>query len=139
MVVKMELLINSDLLKKCGSGASEYWFSYKDYTVKNIRDLDTGAKPDDMGQTTYFVSIGLIPFVTISHEEIIRAFINERGSEKLQSILDKIHGEEFIETFWKYFNAYPELQEGANEFVSSYVCKKVADWCNENSISYRFE
>ncbi|MDE6722711.1 MAG: hypothetical protein K2J55_00765 [Eubacterium sp.] len=135
----MELLINSDLLNKCGSGSSEFWFSYRDYTVKNIRDLDTGAKPDDMGQTTYFVSIGLIPFVTISHEEIIRDFIIEKGNEKLQSILDKIHGEEFIETFWKYFNAYPELQEGIDEFASRYTHKKVADWCDENNISYRFE
>ncbi|MDE5605588.1 MAG: hypothetical protein K2I73_08405 [Eubacterium sp.] len=135
----MELLINSDLLSKCGSGSSEYWFSYKDYTVKNIQDLDTGAKPDDMGQTTYFVSIGLIPFVTIGHEEIIRAFINERGSGKLQSILDKMDGEELIETFWKYVNAYSELQEGVNEFVSQYTHKKVTEWCNENSINYRFE
>ena len=135
----MELLINSDLLNKCGSGASEYWFSYKDYTVKNIRDLDTGAKPDDMGQTTYFVSIGLIPFVTISHEEIIRGFITEKGNEKLQSKLDKMHGEEFIETFWKYFNAYPELQEGIDEFASQYTNKKVADWCDENNINYKFE
>ncbi|MDE6110981.1 MAG: hypothetical protein K2F65_03580 [Eubacterium sp.] len=135
----MELLINSDLLNKCGSGASEYWFSYRDYTVKNIRDLDTGAKPNDMGQTTYFVSIGLIPFVSISHEEIIRSLINEKGSEKLQSILDKMHGEEFIETFWKYFNAYPELQEGIDEFASQYTHKKVADWCDENNINYRFE
>ena len=139
MVVKMELLINSDLLNKCGSGSSEYWFSYRDYTVKNIRDLDTGSKPDDMGQTTYFVSIGLIPFVTISHEEIIRDFIIEKCNEKLQSILDKIHGEEFIETFWKYFNAYPELQEGIDEFASQYTHKKVADWCEENNINYRFE
>ena len=135
----MELLINSDLLSKCGGGSSEYWFSYKDYTVKNIQDLDTGAKPNDMGQTTYFVSIGLIPFVTIGHEEIIRAFINERGSDKLQSILDKMDGEELIETFWKYVNAYSELQEGVNEFVSQYTHKKVAEWCNENSINYRFE
>ena len=135
----MELLINSDLLNKCGSGASEYWFSYKDYTVKNIRDLDTGAKPDDMGQTTYFVSIGLIPFVTISHEEIIRAFINEKGSDKLRSILDKMYGEEFIETFWKYFNAYPELQDGIDDFANRYSHKKVADWCDENNINFKFE
>ena len=135
----MELLINSDLLNKCGSGSSEYWFSYRDYTVKNIRDLDTGAKPDDMGQTTYFVSIGLIPFVAISHEEIIRAFINEKGNDKLKSILDKIHGEEFIETFWKYFNAYPELQDGIDEFANQYSHKKVAAWCDENNINFKFE
>ncbi len=104
----MELLINSDLLNKCGSGSSEYWFSYRDYTVKNIRDLDTGEKPEDMGQTTYFVSIGLIPFITISNEEIIRGFINEKGSEKLKSILDKIQGEEFA-PYPQAFLPYPNL------------------------------
>lgn len=135
----MELLINSDLLNKCGSGSSEYWFSYNDYTVKNIRDLDTGAKPDDMGQTTYFVSIGLIPFITISNEEIIRGFVNARGSKKLKLILDKIQGEEFIDTFWKYFNAYPELKDGIDEFSSEYTHKKIEKWCIENHINYKFE
>lgn len=135
----MELLINSDLLNKCGSGSSEYWFSYKDYSVRNIRDLDTGAKPEDMGQTTYFVSIGLIPFISISNEEIIRGFINQKGSDKLKSILDKIHGEEFIDTFWKYFNAYPELKEGIDEFSNEYTHHKIASWCDENNINYRFE
>ena len=135
----MELLINSDLLNKCGSGSSEYWFSYRDYTVKNIRDLDTGEKPEDMGQTTYFVSIGLIPFITISNEEIIRGFINEKGSEKLKSILDKIQGEEFIDTFWKYFNAYTELKDGIDEFSTEYTQNKIASWCNENNINYRFK
>ncbi len=112
----MELLINSDLLNKCGSGSSEYWFSYRD-----------------------FVSIGLIPFITISNEEIIRGFINEKGSEKLKSILDKIQGEEFIDTFWKYFNAYPELKDGIDEFSTEYTHNKIASWCNENNINYRFE
>ena len=58
-------------------------FLYRDYTVKNIVDLDTGEKPEDMGQTTYFVSIGLIPFITISNEEIIRGFINEKEAKSL--------------------------------------------------------
>ena len=92
----MELIINSELFNKCGCGSSEYWFSYKDYTVKNIRDLDTDAKPEDMGQTTYFVSIGLIPFLTISNEEIIRSFVRQKGNNKLDAIFEKIRGEEFI-------------------------------------------
>lgn len=135
----MELIINSDLINKCGSGSSEFWFSYKDYTVKNIRDLDTDAKPKDMGQTTYFVSIGLIPFVTISNEEIMRSFIKEKCHDKIKSVLDKIDGEEFVDTFWKYFNAYPELKDGADVFANRYMHNRIAQWCEENNISYRFE
>ncbi len=134
----MELIIDSEILNKCGSGSSEYWFSYKDYTVKNIRDLDTGVKPNDMGQTTYFVSIGLIPFITISNEEIIRGFVNEKGNAKIKSVLDKISGEEFVDTFWKYFNAYPEFKEGIDDFASRYTNHKIAAWCSENNIKYRF-
>ncbi len=135
----MVLIIDSGLLNKCGCGSSEYWFSYIDYSVKNIRDLDTGNKPDDMGQTAYFVSIGLIPFITISNEEIIRAFLRERANKKLKAILENINGDKFIEAFWKYFNAYPELHDGLNEFSSEYSKKRVAAWCEENNISYRIE
>ena len=129
----------SELFNKCGCGSSEYWFSYKDYTVKNIRDLDTDAKPEDMGQTTYFVSIGLIPFLTISNEEIIRSFVRQKGNNKLDAIFEKMRGEEFIDTFWKYFNAYPELKDGLEEFANTYTHSKIAEWCNENNINYRFE
>ena len=134
----MKLIIDSELLNKCGSGSSEFWFSYKDYTVKNIRDLDTDAKPADMGQTTYFVSIGLIPFITISNEEIMRSFIADKGNAKIKSVLDKVQGEEFVDTFWKYFYAYPELKEGIDEFSNVYTHNKIADWCIENNIDYSF-
>lgn len=134
----MELIIDSELLNKCGSGSSEFWFSYKDYTVKNISVLDTDAKPADMGQTTYFVSIGLIPFITISNEEIMRSYINENGNAKIKSVLDKIQGEEFVDTFWKYFYAYPEIKDGFDAFADKYIHKKIAAWCEENNINYRF-
>lgn len=36
----MTLIIDDELLQKCGGGSSEYWFSYADYTIKNISELD---------------------------------------------------------------------------------------------------
>ncbi len=134
----MELIINSELLKKCGGGSSEYWFSYNNYSVINIRDLDTGNKPDDIGLTAYYVSIGLIPFITISNEEIIRAFVRKKASAKLKSIFDRISSDKFIEYFWKYYNAYPELESGLDEFASEYSRNKVAEWCEGNNVNYRF-
>ena len=132
----MTLLIDDELLQKCGGGASEYWFSYGDYTIKNISELDEMDKPDDVGQTAYFVSLGLIPFVSVSNEEVMRAFVKQRGSAKLNGILQKVHSDDFIETFWKYFNAYPELKEGLVEFGDQFIVHKLIEWCKENNINY---
>lgn len=135
----MKLIINSETINKCGGGSSEYWFSYNDYSIKNIRELNIGDKPDDIGQTAYFVSIGIIPFITISHEEIIRALIKAKGSTKLNSIFDKIEDENLIESFWKYYNAYPELKLDSTEFADKYIKKKIALWCDENNVNYAVE
>ncbi len=135
----MKLIINSDTRNKCGHGSSEYWFSYRDYSIKNISELSTDDKPEDMGQTTYFVSIGLIPFVTVSNEEIMRAAVEERGSAKLKSIFEKIDSDNFVETFWKYYNVYPELTSGTDEFITDYINKKIVEWCEENKIDYALE
>ncbi len=132
----MNLVINDELLKKCGGGSDEYWFSYNDYSVKNIREFDTENKPDDIGQTAYFVSLGIIPFVSVSNEEIMRSFIKEKGSAKLNIIIDDVKSEDFIETFWKYFNAYQELEDGLDDFAKAYTVNKVKLWCEENNISY---
>ncbi len=132
----MNLVINDELLRKCGGGSDEYWFSYRDYSVKNINEFDTDDKPDDVGQTTYFVSLGIIPFVSVSNEEIMRDFIRERGSAKLKNIINDVKSEDFIEIFWKYFNAYPELEEGLDDFARAYTVNKVKLWCDENNVEY---
>lgn len=135
----MVLVINNELLSKCGGGSDEYWFSYKDYSVKNINQFNTDDKPDDVGQTEYFVSIGIIPFVSISNEEIMRGFVKEKGSKKLNTILDDVKSEDFIETFWKYFNAYPELKDGLDDFARDYIINKVQHWCNENKVNFTLD
>ena len=132
----MKLIIDDELLQKCGSGSSEYWFSYTDYTVKNLSEIMSLDKPDDIGQTAYFVSLGLIPFLSVGNEEVMRAFVQYKGSQKLNTVLQRVHSDEFIETFWKYFNAYPELKEGLNEFADKFITQKVCEWCNENNVDY---
>ena len=132
----MELVIDDELLQKCGGGSSEYWFCYGDYTIKNISEIDDMEKPDDVGQTAYYVSLGLIPFLSVSNEEIMRAFVKQRGSGKLNGILQKVHSDNFIDTFWKYFNVYPELKEGLNEFAQDFMLNRLRGWCEENNIKY---
>ena len=92
----MKLVIDKDLVQKCGGGSSEYWFSYNDCTVKNISEIQDLDRPDDIGQTAYFVSLGLIPFISISNEEIMRAFVRFKGSKKLNDILQKVNSDNFI-------------------------------------------
>lgn len=135
----MKLIINSETRNKCGGGSSEYWFSYNDYSVKNIRQLEIGEKPDDVSQTAYFVSIGIIPFASVSNQEVMRALIKAKGSAKLSAAFDKVDEDNFIEIFWKYYNAYPELKENASEFVDEYINNKIISWCNENNVDYVLE
>lgn len=132
----MKLIINEETRNKCGGGSSEYWFSYNDYIIRNISELNIDDKPDDVGQTAYFVSIGIIPYVSVSNEEIMRALIKARGSVKLNAVFDNIDEDKFIETFWKYYNAYPELKVDVTEFADEYVNKKIISWCEENNVDY---
>ena len=134
----MKLVINSELKNKCGHGSSEYWFSNKDYSVKSISNI-AATFNDDKEKDEYFRSIGYIPFLTISNEEIMRSFVNAKCSIKLNNELHKLKGEEFIEAFWKCYNAYPEFKEGFEEYQNEYVTVRIARWCNDNDIDYVFE
>lgn len=118
---------------------SEYWFSYKDYAVRNIRNLPTADKPDDMEQTEYFVSIGIIPFASVSNEEIMRAFIAKKNNKKLNSVFDKLDGDAFVDSFWKYYNAFYEFRDGFEDFQNQYINTRISHWCEENGIDYSFE
>ena len=134
----MKLIINSDLKNKCGHGASEYWFSFKTYTVESISDMAIGVD-DDNEKKEYYESLGYIPFLSISNEEIMRSFVNAKCSPKITNELHQLKGEEFIEAFWKYYNAYPEFKDGFEQFQSEYATVRIARWCDEYNIDYYFE
>ncbi len=133
----MKFVINSSVIKECGNGTDEYLFSYKDYTIKSISSIIIDEKTHGMAKAEYFSSMGLIPFVDISNEEILRSFIDEQGSTKLKDILNKVDSKDFVDTFWKYFNAYPELQKNTLiKFSDRYILNKIVAWCNDNNIEY---
>lgn len=134
----MKLIINSELKNKCGHGSSEYWFSFKTYTVESISDIAASVDGEEEKEE-YYRSIGLIPFLSISNEEIMRSFVNAKCSAKITNELHQIKGEEFIEAFWKYYNAYPEFKEGFEKFQNEYATVRIARWCNDNDIDYIFE
>jgi len=82
---------------------------------------------------------GFIPFLTISNEEVIRAYIKFLDNKKVSAVLEKLSGNEYIDTFWKYFNAYSSISEGFDEFENKFVLEKAEEWCKSNSIEYSVE
>ena len=90
----------------------------------------------ECADTEDLMANGFIPFLTISNEDVIRAYIKFLDNKKVSAVLEKLSGNEYIDTFWKYFNAYSSISEGFDEFENKFVIDKVKDWCEANSIEY---
>ena len=104
----MKLLLDEMTLRFVWGSSGEYWYSRIDSQIHSSAELECADTEDLMAN-------GFIPFLTISNEEVIRAY---------------------IDTFWKYFNAYSSISEGFDEFENKFVIDKVKDWCEANSIEY---
>lgn len=130
----MKLLLDEKLLRCVWGGAGEYWFSRVDYRVHSVKDLDC---PND--DTDELLQAGFIPFLSVSNEEVIRAYVKHLNNKKVSAVLDKLSGEEYINTFWKYFNAYSDISNGFDAFENEFVLEKTEQWCSANAIEYTAE
>lgn len=128
----MYLVLTKENLRFAWGSSTEYWFSRTDYSIYKYSELPT----DDC---TKLVSLGFIPFLTISNEEVIRAYIKSLNNPKLSAKFDSLSSYDCVEIFWKYFNAYKDVSSGFDDFESKYVLNKVVGWCDENSVNYRIE
>ena len=128
----MQLLLDEKTLRCVWGSTGEFWFSRTDYTVHSSSDLNEEDSAD-------LVENGFIPFLTISNEEIIRAYIKFLDNKKVSAVFDKLPAQEITDTFWKYYNAYSDISEGFGDFEKKYVLEKVISWCDENNIEYRAE
>ena len=125
----MKLLLNEKTLRDVWGGSGEYWYSRVDSQIHSSAELECEDTEDLMTN-------GFIPFLTISNEEVIRAYIKFLDNKKVSAVLDKLSGNEYIDTFWKYFNAYSSISEGFDEFEEKFVLEKVEQWCSQNAIEY---
>ena len=125
----MKLLLDEMTLRFVWGSSGEYWYSRIDSQIHSSAELECADTEDLMDN-------GFIPFLTISNEEVIRAYIKFLDNKKVSAVLDKLSGNEYIDTFWKYFNAYSSISEGFDEFENKFVLDKVKDWCEANSIEY---
>lgn len=125
----MKLLLDEMTLRFVWGSSGEYWYSRIDSQIHSSAELECADTEDLMAN-------GFIPFLTISNEEVIRAYIKFLDNKKVSAVLEKLSGNEYIDTFWKYFNAYSSISEGFYEFENKFVIDKVKDWCEANSIEY---
>lgn len=128
--------INKDALRKAWSVEEYYWFSLNDYKIKDVATLTQIDIPENTSRTAYLVSLGYIPFVSVSNIEVMRAFLQTITNTKLKDALLNVSDEEFVENFWKYHDKYSEIQNGYNEFEEHYVIEKTKRWCEENAVKY---
>ena len=125
----MKLLLDEMTLRFVWGSSGEYWYSRIDSQIHSSAELECADTEDLMAN-------GFIPFLTISNEEVIRAYIKFLDNKIVSAGLEKLSGNEYIDTFWKYFNAYSSISEGFDEFENKFVIDKVKDWCEANSIEY---
>ena len=126
----MQLVLTPENLRYAWGSTTEYWFSRTDYSIYKNSDLPCGDH-------SKLFELGFIPFLTISNEEVIRAYINSLNNPKVSAKFEGLSTYDCVEVFWKYFNAYKDISEGFDSFENEYVMKKVTDWCNENGVQYK--
>lgn len=128
--------LDEENLRKAWGGSCEYWFSTKDYSVRDVVELIDYDAVEETSKASYLISLGYIPYFAVSDEEVMYAFVQTLDNEKLKAIFDKTGADDYKEMFWKYYNIYPELSDNFNDFEKSYLLNKAIKWCQGNNINY---
>ncbi len=129
-------ILDKDALTKGWGSTEQYWFSLNSYRIVDYKDLSALEIPQGISQSSYFVSLGYIPYFYVSNQEVIRVFIETVEDKKLREALSKIADDNYIDSFWKYVNIYPELGDAYSKFEDKYILEKAIEWCNEHGIKY---
>ena len=130
-------ILDENSLKKGWGDEEQYWFSLDSYEIINHYEFAEHDRPEDMDEHEFMRSMGYIPYFRVSRIELAKAYIEAVASDKLKAKLDAVENDgDYIESFWKYFNAYPHLSEGYEEFQNNYLIKKAINWCDKNDIEF---
>lgn len=129
-------ILDKDALRKGWGATEQYWFSMHSYRIVDYKDLAELEIPEGVSQSSYYVSLGYIPYFHASNEEVIRSFIKTISDKKLREALSKIDESNYVESFWKYVNVYPILAMQYSAYEDEYILNKAVSWCEENGIKY---
>jgi len=129
-------IIDEEALKKGWGDEGEYWFSLSNYTVSEHRLFAHYNRPEEMTEETFMLSLGYIPYFRVRRIDLAKAYIAIIPNNKLRAALAKVKDTDYIETFWKYFNAYPAVFDAYEDFQNTYLLEKAKQWCEAHEISY---
>ena len=85
----MKLLLDEKTLRFVWGGSGEYWYSRVDSQVHSSVELECDDTEDLMTN-------GFIPFLTISNEEVIRAYIKFLDNKKVSAVLTNVKINSFL-------------------------------------------
>ena len=134
--VKNTFVIDNEALKKGWGAEGQYWFSFFEYTIMEDIDLAQIIVPDDLDRDVFFDSHEIIPYFNVKRHELEKEFILSLNNKKLSEKFEKLHDKDIVEYFWKYYNVYPELFKGLEEFQNKFILEKAERWCKEHNIDY---
>ena len=136
----MNILELDELALRRGWGSlGEFWFSVKDFTIKEGSQLADYDCSQDMSRSEYLVSLGYIPYFSITSEEVIRAFVPTIENKKLKDKIENYNGSDYVDNFWKYFHIYAEISKNYITFEQKYIVNKAEEWCRQNGIDYELK
>lgn len=128
--------IDEETLQKGWGDEGQYWFSLNDYTVKEHSVFAHYDRPHEMTEEAFMLTLGYIPYFRVKRLELAKAYVETISNQKLKGALSQIENESYIEVFWKYYNAYPEVFAGYEAFQNDYLKNKALQWCADNGIAY---
>lgn len=129
-------ILDKENLQKGWGAEGQYYFSVRSFVVRDITHTADIERPEDMTESEFLQSIGYIPYFRVKRIELAKAYIEAVGSNKLKDKLAQVSDEDYVETFWKYFNAYKHLSDGFEEFQNNYLLKQAINWCDDHNIKF---
>lgn len=134
-----DFIIDEYTVKAVWKNRGQYWLSTKTGKLINSDDFTDLNIPDNITYSQFLVNMGYIPYVSVSENEVIHAYILTLKNKKLAQALSGIDDDSICESFWKYLNAYEEISKSYGSFEKEYVVQKIVAWCVENGLKYEIK
>lgn len=130
------LQITPDILKKVWDSSGEHMYCLNSGKICDSYEFSDIEKPDSITQTQYLYCLGYIPFVSVTNDEVLRAYAKTIDNKKVKEVMEHCSESDYTDVLWKYFNNYPDMLEDYKKFEDDYVLEKIENWCKSNSVEY---
>lgn len=132
------LEITPEVLMKVWDSSGENFYCLNSGKICSSSDFSEMEKPENSTQVQCLFRLGYIPFVSVTNDEVLRAYARIINNQKIKNVIEHSNEDEYADVFWKYFNIYPDMLEEYKKFENKYVLDKISNWCKDNSLEYKF-